>query len=131
VEAAAEGMPWVAGSFPITKIFFNHSKLFKMKKPDYLILLCNSYRMVGEAKGTCLKRGSSNLIQYITEEAADRGLDVAVTTTACLNICPQGPVIIVQPNNYWYGGITDEDKIDQILEALEDNKAVEEYLIAD
>ena len=50
-----------------------------MKKPDYLILLCNSYRMVGEAKGTCLKRGSSDLIQYLTEEAADRGLDVAVT----------------------------------------------------
>ena len=71
------------------------------------------------------------MIQYITEEAADRGLDVAVTTTACLNICPQGPVIVIQPNNYWYGGITDEDKIDQILEALEENKAVDEYLIAD
>ncbi len=41
----------------------------------------------GEAKGTCLKRVACNLIQYLTEEAADRGLDVAVTTTACLNIC--------------------------------------------
>lgn len=102
-----------------------------MKKPDYLILLCNSYRMVGEAKGTCLKRGSSDLIQYLTEEAADRGLDVAVTTTACLNICPQGPVIIIQPNNYWYGGITTEEKIDEVLDALEENKPVEAYLISD
>lgn len=86
--------------------------------------------MVGEAKGTCLKRGATDFIQYISEEASDRGLDVAVTTTACLNICPQGPVIVIQPNNYWYGGITDEDKIDEILDALEENKAVEEYLIA-
>lgn len=101
-----------------------------MKKPDHLILLCSSYRMVGEAKGTCLKRGATDFIQYISEEASDRGLDVAVTTTACLNICPQGPVIVIQPNNYWYGGITDEDKIDEILDALEENKAVEEYLIA-
>ena len=102
-----------------------------MKKPNYLILLCNSYRMIGEAKGTCLKRGSSDLIQYITEEAADRGIDAAVTKTACLNVCPQGPVIIIQPNNYWYGGIIDEDGIDEILDALEENKAVEEYLITD
>ena len=58
-------------------------------------------------------------------------MDVGVTRTACLNICPQGPVIIIQPANYWYGGITDEDKIDEILDALEENKAVEEYLISD
>jgi len=102
-----------------------------MRKPDYLILLCNSFRMVGEAKGTCLKRGSSDLIQYVSEEASDRGLDVTVTTTACLNICPQGPIVIVQPNNYWYGNIDSEDKIDEILDALEENKAVEEYIITE
>lgn len=102
-----------------------------MKKPDYLILLCNSYRVAGEAKGTCNKRGATDFIQYISEEASDRGLDVAVTTTACLNVCTEGPVIVIQPNNYWYGGITTEEKIDEVLDALEEGKAVEEYLISE
>ncbi len=53
-----------------------------------------------------------------------------VTTTACLSVGSQGPVVVIQPNNYWYGGITSEDKIDEILDALEEDEAVEELLIA-
>jgi (2Fe-2S) ferredoxin len=34
----------------------------------------------------------------------------------------------VQPNNYWYGGVN-EGRIDEILDALEEGKAVDEYLI--
>ena len=101
-----------------------------MKKPDYQILVCNSYRVAGDAKGYCNKNGAAEFIQYIMEECADRGLDVAVTSTACLNVCAQGPVMVIQPCNFWYGGITIE-RIDEILDALEDGNAVEEYLIAD
>ncbi|GHT60779.1 (2Fe-2S) ferredoxin [Bacteroidia bacterium] len=100
-----------------------------MKKPDYLILVCNSYRVAGDAQGFCNKQGAVSFLQYITEECADRGIDAVVTTTACLSLCSQGPVLVVQPNNYWYGGMT-KDKIDEVLDALEEGKAVEEYLIA-
>ncbi len=101
-----------------------------MKKPEFLILVCNSYRVAGDAQGYCNKNGAANFIQYIAEECADRGIDAAVTSTACLNVCAQGPVMVIQPNNLWYGGIT-EERIDEILDALEDDEAVEEYLIAD
>lgn len=101
-----------------------------MKKPAYMILVCNSYRVAGDAQGACNRQGASSLIQYITEECADRGIDAVVTTTACLSVCSQGPVVVIQPNNYWYGGVTGEEKIDEILDALEENSAVEEYLIA-
>lgn len=101
-----------------------------MKKPDYLILLCNSYRVAGDAQGACNKKGASDLLQYVSEEAADRGLDVAVSTTACLNVCAQGPVMVVQPNNYWYGGVDSEEKIDEILDALEEGTHVEKLSIA-
>jgi (2Fe-2S) ferredoxin len=37
--------------------------------------------------------------------------------------------VAIQPCNYWYGGVT-KDKLDEILDALEEGKAVEEYLIA-
>ncbi|WP_372773130.1 ferredoxin [Mangrovibacterium sp.] len=101
-----------------------------MKKPDYHILVCNSYRVAGDAKGFCNKTGAADLIQYISEECNDRGLDVAVSSTACLNVCSQGPVMVIHPNNLWYGGIT-EERIDEILDALEEGEAVDEYLISE
>lgn len=102
-----------------------------MKKPEYHILLCNSYRVSGEAQGACNKKGVPQLLQYIVEEASDRGLDVVVSTTACLNVCSQGPVMVIHPNNFWYGGVESEEAIDEILDALEDDEACEKYLISD
>lgn len=101
-----------------------------MKKPAYHILVCNSYRVAGDAQGFCNKNGATDFVQYITEECSDRGIDAVVSTTACLNVCSQGPIMVIHPNNYWYGSI-DEEKIDEILDALEEEKAVSEYLIAE
>lgn len=102
-----------------------------MKKPEYLILLCNSYRVAGDAQGACNKKGATDLLQYVSEEAADRGLDIAVSTTACLNVCSQGPVMVIQPNNFWYGGVESEEIIDEILDGLEEGELIEKYNIAD
>lgn len=100
-----------------------------MKKPDYTILVCNSYRVAGDAQGFCNKQGAVSLLQYIVEECADRSINAVVTTTACLSVCSQGPIVVIQPNNYWYGGVT-KDKVDEILDALEEGRPVKEYLIA-
>ena len=102
-----------------------------MKKPDYHILICNSYRVAGEAQGKCNKKGATDLLQYISEECSDRGLDVAVSTTACLNVCTQGPVMVVHPRNEWYGGVDNEEVIDEILDALEEGESCEEHLISE
>jgi len=48
-----------------------------------------------------------------------------------LNVCSQGPVMVIQPNNYWYGGVTGEDVIDEILDSLEEGELCEKYSIAD
>lgn len=101
-----------------------------MKKPTFHILVCNSYRISGDAQGACNKKNSPELIQYITEEAADRGLDVTVSSTGCLNVCAQGPIMVVHPNNYWYGLVTKE-AVDEILDALENNEPAQKYLISD
>lgn len=101
-----------------------------MKKPEFHILVCNSFRITGEAQGYCNKNGSVDMIQYLMEECADRELDATVSTTGCLNVCSQGPVMVIHPNNLWYGGIT-PNRIDEILDALEEGEAVSEYLIAE
>lgn len=102
-----------------------------MKKPEYHILMCNSYRVAGDAQGACNKKGASDLLQYISEECADRGLDVAVSTTACLNVCTEGPVMVVHPNNDWYGKVDSEDVVDTILDAIEEGEQAKDYLISE
>jgi (2Fe-2S) ferredoxin len=102
-----------------------------MKKPDYHILLCNSYRVAGESKGACNKKGAADLLQYISEECADRNLDVAVSSTACLNVCTEGPVMVVHPNNFWYGSVASEEVVDEILDSLEEGEACEKYLVSE
>ena len=101
-----------------------------MKKPTYHILVCNSFRVGGDAQGACNKKGAANLMQYITEEATDRGLDVAVSSTGCLNVCSEGPVIVIHPNNLWYGKVENEAAIDEILDALENGVPCDKYLIS-
>ena len=102
-----------------------------MKKPKFQILVCNSFRLSGAAKGYCNQMGAANYLQYIQEEADDRGLSLTVTATGCLNLCSQGPILVVQPNNDWYGGIDSEEKIDEILDALEEGEVCEKYLISE
>lgn len=98
-----------------------------MKKPEYHIFVCNSFRLTGEPQGVCNKKGAADLLQYIEEEILDRGIDAMVSSAGCLKMCEKGPVMIIYPNNYWYGEIT-EDVVDEILNALEDGKAAEAYL---
>ena len=102
-----------------------------MKKPTFQILVCNSYRIAGAAQGACNRKNAPQMIQYFTEGAADRGLDVAVTSTACLNLCAQGPIVVIQPQNVWYGGVESEEAMDEILDALENNRVAEKYLISE
>jgi (2Fe-2S) ferredoxin len=62
-------------------------------------------------------------------EILDRGLDAIVTSTGCLKVCDRGPAMVVYPQNYWYGNVT-EEAIGDILDALEDGGPCEKYLIA-
>ncbi len=101
-----------------------------MEKPKHHIFVCVSFRVSGEPKGKCNKKGSVNHLQYIEEEILDRGMtDVLLSSTGCLKQCDDGPVMVIYPENYWYGNVDSEDVIDEILDALEEGKAAEEYLL--
>jgi (2Fe-2S) ferredoxin len=52
---------------------------------------------------------------------------VMVSSTGCLNLCEHGPVMIVYPEGCWYGEVN-EDKIDNVLDALENGAAAEGLL---
>lgn len=100
-----------------------------MKKPTYHILVCNSFRMAGAPQGVCRTKGAAGLMQTLEEEVLDRGLDAAITSTGCLKVCDRGPAMVIYPQNYWYGNVT-EEAIGEILDALEAGGPCEKYLIA-
>lgn len=100
-----------------------------MNKPDYHFFVCASFRGT-EAKGKCIKKDSLKLIPYLEEELADRGLNAMVSSTGCLKLCEEGPVMVVYPQAHWYRNVTSEEVIDEILDALEHGKTAENYLMA-
>ena len=42
-------------------------------------------------------------------------------------MCDEGPVMVIYPDNIWYGRVETEAAIDDILDSLEDGRIVEEY----
>jgi (2Fe-2S) ferredoxin len=86
--------------------------------------------MSGEPQGVCYKKGAAQFLPYLEEELADRGMtDTIVSSTGCLKVCDRGPAMVIYPENYWYGNVTSEEIIDEILDALEEGEAAEDYLI--
>jgi len=101
-----------------------------MEKPAKHLFVCASFRTNGAPQGICHKKGSTNLLGYIESELGDRGMDgVTVTATGCVKACERGPVMIVYPENTWYGGVESEDDVDAILDALEKDTVAKQYLL--
>jgi (2Fe-2S) ferredoxin len=92
-----------------------------MSKPNHHIFVCGSFRPTGAA-GVCHKKDSAQILQHITMELQDRGLDdVMVSSTGCMNICDSGPVMVVYPENLWYKKATIETA-EAILDSLEEKQ---------
>ena len=100
-----------------------------MALPEKQILVCQSFRVNGTPKGICHKQ-TDGFLQYIEEEILDRGLDMQVIATGCLKQCEAGPIMVIQPEDWWFKGIDSEDAIDAVLDGLEDNEPPVEYLIS-
>lgn len=88
-----------------------------MNKPKHHIFVCTSSRINGQQKGYCHAKESVDLVISFTEEIEERELggEVFVTNTGCLGLCEKGPIVIVYPDNVWYGGVTAKD-VERIMD---------------
>ena len=101
-----------------------------MQKPTHHILVCASFRVGGESKGMCHKKDAAALLPYLETELSDRGMDdVVVSSTGCLKLCEEGPILVIYPQGYWYRNVSGENVIDEILDALEEGKPAEGHLL--
>lgn len=92
-----------------------------MNKPKQHIFVCSSSRINGQQKGMCHTKGAVNLVEAFMEEVEDRDLggQVFVTNTGCLGICEKGPIVIVYPDNVWYGQVTSDDVLEIMDQHIE------------
>ena len=100
-----------------------------MQKPEFHVFVCNSFRVGGDPQGACNKKGAAGWLQYLEEEIIDRGIDAMVSSTGCLKICEKGPVMVIYPGGWWYTELT-EQKLDEILDALEEGQPAESLAMA-
>ncbi len=92
------------------------------------IIVCQSFRVTGEKKGICHKE-TDGFLQYLEEEVLDRGLDCLISASTCLKQCENGPIMVIQPENWWFKEVNSEEVIDEILDGLEDGEAASAHLI--
>lgn len=102
-----------------------------MQKPENHIFICASTRLNGKVQGACKNKDSHDLVAMFTEAVMDRDLEgqVMVTSTGCVGLCEKGPVVMIYPQQTWYGEVT-EDDIDEILDALTEGSVVDRLVIS-
>lgn len=100
-----------------------------MATPQRQLIVCQSFRAAGDKKGICHKQ-TDGFLQYLEEEILDRGLDCLVTASTCLKQCESGPIMVIQPENWWFKEVDSEEAIDAILDGLESGEPADDHLIA-
>lgn len=101
-----------------------------MEKPKNHIFICCSARMTGEIKGVCAQKDGIEIARALAEGVQERDMSdqVMVTPTGCFGLCTKGPVVMIYPQQIWYGQVSPDD-VEDILDAIENDSVVEKLII--
>lgn len=70
-------------------------------------------------------------MQRFIEEIDDReiGGEVFLSNTGCFGICEKGPIVVVYPDNVWYGSVCADD-VEEIMDShIKGGEIVERLLL--
>ncbi len=104
-----------------------------MKRFDKHIFICENLREKDHPRGCCAEKGSAEIKEKFKKRLKDLGLNSSVraNTSGCLDACEHGPVVLVYPEQIWYGGVKVEDVEEIIQQHIIKNKHVERIKIKD
>lgn len=104
-----------------------------MKRFDKHIFICENQREENHPRGSCAAKNSAELTNKFKTRLKELGLNSAIRAnkSGCLDACEFGPIVLVYPEQIWYGGVKLEDVEEIIQEHLIKNKPVERLLIKD
>jgi (2Fe-2S) ferredoxin len=103
-----------------------------MSQRKRYLFVCVNQRPDGSPKGSCAARGAAPLHEKLKSMLKQRGLaeaEARACTASCLDTCWAGPVIAVEPDNYFYGRVKESD-LEEIVGALERGERVERLVLA-
>ena len=75
------------------------------------LFICENRRAEDAPRGSCAARAARRSGQAFKAELARRGLsaEIRANGAGCLDLCEQGPVVVVYPEGTWYVGVRPED----------------------
>lgn len=94
------------------------------------VFCCVNERPEGHPDGSCARKGSVRLRNYMKVRAKELGLaDVRINSAGCLDRCALGPTMVIYPEGVWYHCETRDD-VDEILQRhLIDGDRVERLVL--
>lgn len=97
---------------------------------DLHVFVCTNARPEGHRSGSCARKGSVRLRNYMKARAKELALkNVRINTAGCLDRCELGPVMVIYPDGVWYRCETIED-VDAILtEHVQKGERVERLML--
>lgn len=102
-----------------------------MAKFQHHVFVCVNQRKPDDPKGCCAARGSAEVAEAFKEKLYAKGFKriVRPNKAMCLDQCAHGVVVVVYPEQVWYGHVTVAD-VDEIIEQhIVGGKPVERLLI--
>ena len=97
-----------------------------MEKPKKHVFICTSSRMTGQQKGLCHTKGAVDLVNAFMEAIEEEDLEgIFVSNTGCFGLCEEGPIVVVYPDNVWYGKVSEDDVTEIVEEHLAAGRVVE------
>ena len=78
---------------------------------------------------TCSWQGGPEVHQAMKRAAHDAGLrgTVRINQAGCMNQCGHGPMVVVYPQDVWYGKVDEEGGARIVREHLVEGHVVEQY----
>lgn len=94
------------------------------------VFACTNMREPNHTRGSCARRGSIALRDYMKAKARRMGLaGVRINSAGCLDRCELGPTMVIYPEGVWYHYGSESD-VDEILEThVRDGGRVERLML--
>jgi (2Fe-2S) ferredoxin len=129
IRAQAFASDLTAGLWPLTS-GSPYSSLSSLQRKRYLFV-CINRRAEDNPKGCCAAKDSEEVYRALKGEVAARGLaklEARVCTSSCLDQCATGVTVLVEPDHFFYGGVTVED-VPEIVDGLVTSQPVKRLVV--
>lgn len=84
---------------------------------EHYVFVCQNRRPEGHPKGCCSSAGSNEVLFRLKERIEEKEIwdRVRPIGTTCLGMCEDGVVMVVYPDDVWYGKVSLDD-VDRIVD---------------